>query len=69
MSIAAPTMIAADAPLFRTGQIGRMTLRSRFVQAPIFTQHATAWGEAGERWSPHGAIRPAADSDSTNQEP
>jgi 2,4-dienoyl-CoA reductase (NADPH2) len=27
-----------------------MTLRNRFVQSPIFTQFATTWGEAGERF-------------------
>ena len=43
MSIAAPTMIATDSPLFRPGRIGKMTLRNRFVQAPIFTQYATTW--------------------------
>jgi 2,4-dienoyl-CoA reductase-like NADH-dependent reductase (Old Yellow Enzyme family) len=50
MSIAAPTMIATDSPLFRPGRIGKMTLRNRFVQAPIFTQYATTWGEAGEKF-------------------
>ena len=39
-----------DGPLFREGRIGRMTLRNRFVQAPIFTQFATTWGEAGDRF-------------------
>ncbi|MDT7575366.1 MAG: dimethylglycine catabolism, partial [Pseudonocardiales bacterium] len=36
-------------PLFRPGRIGRMTLRNRFVQAPIFTQFASTWGEVDER--------------------
>jgi dimethylglycine catabolism A len=50
MSTAAPTPSAADTPLFRPGRIGRMTLRNRFVQAPIFTQFATTWGEVGDRF-------------------
>jgi 2,4-dienoyl-CoA reductase (NADPH2) len=44
------TAVAADGPLFQEGRIGRMTLRNRFVQAPIFTQFASTWGEAGERF-------------------
>ncbi|GAA4783048.1 FAD-dependent oxidoreductase [Actinomycetospora chlora] len=36
-------------PLFRPGRIGSMTLRNRFVQAPIFTQFATTWGEVDQR--------------------
>jgi dimethylglycine catabolism A len=36
-------------PLFRPGRIGGMTLRNRFVQAPIFTQFATTWGEVDQR--------------------
>jgi dimethylglycine catabolism A len=43
----APTR--ADGPLFEPGRIGRMTLRNRFVQAPIFTQFASTWGEVDER--------------------
>jgi 2,4-dienoyl-CoA reductase-like NADH-dependent reductase (Old Yellow Enzyme family) len=38
-----------DGPLFQEGRIGRMTLRNRFVQAPIFTQFATTWGEVDDR--------------------
>jgi len=43
--------ISADreGPLFQEGRIGRMTLRNRFVQAPIFTQFATTWGEVDDR--------------------
>lgn len=40
---------AHDGPLFRPGRIGTMTLRNRFVQAPIFTQFASTWGEVDER--------------------
>jgi 2,4-dienoyl-CoA reductase-like NADH-dependent reductase (Old Yellow Enzyme family) len=35
--------------LFRPGRIGNLTLRNRFVQAPIYTLFATTWGEAGEK--------------------
>ncbi|RTL69144.1 MAG: FAD-dependent oxidoreductase [Pseudonocardiaceae bacterium] len=38
-----------DGPLFEPGRIGSMTLRNRFVQAPIFTQFATTWGEVDQR--------------------
>ena len=38
-----------DGPLFQPGRIGRMTLRNRFVQAPIFTQFASTFGEVDER--------------------
>ncbi|RZL74171.1 MAG: NADH oxidase, partial [Rhodococcus sp. (in: high G+C Gram-positive bacteria)] len=38
-----------DGPLFRPGRIGQMTLRNRFVQAPIFTQFASTFGEVDER--------------------
>jgi len=43
--------ISADpeGPLFQEGRIGRMTLRNRFVQAPIFTQFATTWGEVDDK--------------------
>ena len=44
-SVAATT--TQPGPLFRPGRIGRMTLRNRFVQAPIFTQFASTWGEVG----------------------
>ena len=40
---------AGSGPLFEPGRIGRMTLRNRFVQAPIFTQFAGTWGEVGDR--------------------
>ncbi|TWH14824.1 2,4-dienoyl-CoA reductase (NADPH2) [Rhodococcus rhodochrous J45] len=40
---------AQDGPLFRPGRIGQMTLRNRFVQAPIFTQFASTFGEVDER--------------------
>ena len=36
-------------PLFQEGRIGRMALRNRFVQAPIFTQFASTFGEVDER--------------------
>ena len=38
-----------DGPLFQPGRIGQMTLRNRFVQAPIFTQFASTFGEVDER--------------------
>ncbi|UZG55435.1 NAD(P)/FAD-dependent oxidoreductase [Rhodococcus opacus] len=38
-----------DGPLFQPGRIGKMTLRNRFVQAPIFTQFASTFGEVDER--------------------
>ena len=46
-SVAATT--TQPGPLFRPGRIGRMTLRNRFVQAPIFTQFASTWGEVDDR--------------------
>jgi 2,4-dienoyl-CoA reductase (NADPH2) len=47
----APTQAAhaADNALFRPGRIGRMTLRNRFVQAPIFTQFASTFGEVDDK--------------------
>jgi 2,4-dienoyl-CoA reductase-like NADH-dependent reductase (Old Yellow Enzyme family) len=36
-------------PLLQPGRIGSMTLRNRVVQAPIFTQYATTWGEASRK--------------------
>lgn len=33
-------------PLLKPGRIGSMELSNRLVQAPIFTQYATTWGEA-----------------------
>ena len=44
-----PATTTQPGPLFRPGRIGRMTLRNRFVQAPIFTQFASTWGEVDER--------------------
>ncbi|OOL31547.1 NADH oxidase [Rhodococcus rhodochrous] len=38
-----------DGPLFQPGRIGRMTLRNRFVQVPIFTQFASTFGEVDDR--------------------
>ena len=35
------------APLFQPGRIGRLQLRNRLVQSPIYTMFATADGEAG----------------------
>lgn len=35
--------------LYQPGQIGKTTLRNRFVQSPIFTQYATTMGEVGDR--------------------
>ena len=35
--------------LFEPGRIGRLKLRNRFVQSPIYTMFATADGEAGPR--------------------
>ena len=40
---------AGSAALFQPGQIGRLKLRNRFVQSPIYTMFATADGEAGPR--------------------
>jgi 2,4-dienoyl-CoA reductase-like NADH-dependent reductase (Old Yellow Enzyme family) len=37
------------AALFRPGKIGNLTLRNRFVQAPIYTLFASTWGEAGDK--------------------
>jgi 2,4-dienoyl-CoA reductase-like NADH-dependent reductase (Old Yellow Enzyme family) len=38
-----------EGPLFQPGRIGRMMMRNRFVQAPIFTQFASTFGEVDER--------------------
>jgi dimethylglycine catabolism A len=35
--------------LFQPGKMGPMTVRNRFVQAPIYTLFATTWGEAGDK--------------------
>lgn len=40
---------AQSAALFEPGRIGRLHLRNRFVQSPIYTMFATADGEAGPR--------------------
>ena len=40
---------APEGPLFEPGRIGTMTLRNRFVQAPIFTQFASTFGEVDEK--------------------
>lgn len=39
----------SHAALFQPGQIGRMKLRNRFVQSPIFTQYAGTFGDVSER--------------------
>jgi len=39
----------AYAPLLEEASIGTMRLRNRIVQAPIFTQYATTWGEASRK--------------------
>lgn len=47
-----PQLVASDAPtaaLFRTGRIGQMELRNRFVQAPIYTQFASTFGEVTDK--------------------
>jgi 2,4-dienoyl-CoA reductase (NADPH2) len=53
MTTTAPSPVSAEPgqtePLFEPGRIGTMTLRNRFVQAPIFTQFATTWGEVDQR--------------------
>lgn len=45
-------LVASDNPtaaLFLPGRIGKMELRNRFVQAPIFTQFASAFGEVTDK--------------------
>lgn len=52
VSVKAPKDIEMSRPhpaLFQTGQIGRMTLRNRFVQSPIFTQYAGTFGDVSDR--------------------
>lgn len=39
----------ATAPLYQPGRIGTMHLRNRFVQAPIFTQFASTFGEVDDK--------------------
>lgn len=49
------------ASLFRPGKIGTMTVRNRFVQAPIYTLFASVWGEADEKMIEYtGLVRGAA---------
>lgn len=46
------TLLASDAAagaLFQPGRIGTMQLRNRFVQAPIFTQFASTFGEVDDK--------------------
>jgi dimethylglycine catabolism A len=49
VSIATTRRMTGLEPLLQPGQIGGMTLRNRVVQAPIFTQYATTWGEASRK--------------------
>lgn len=45
-------LVVSDSPtaaLFQPGRIGNMQLRNRFVQAPIFTQFASTFGEVDDR--------------------
>jgi 2,4-dienoyl-CoA reductase (NADPH2) len=45
-------MVMSDgptAPLFQPGRIGTLHLRNRFVQAPIFTQFASTFGEVDDK--------------------
>ncbi|MGJ9403548.1 FAD-dependent oxidoreductase [Arthrobacter sp. KK5.5] len=49
-----PTTITTSGPvkhgaLFQPGRIGRMALKNRFVQSPIFTQYAGTSGEVTDR--------------------
>lgn len=46
------SLLATDGPaaaLFQPGRIGRMHLRNRVVQAPIFTQFASTFGEVDDK--------------------
>jgi 2,4-dienoyl-CoA reductase-like NADH-dependent reductase (Old Yellow Enzyme family) len=46
------SLVMSDGPaaaLFQPGRIGTMQLRNRFVQAPIFTQFASTFGEADDK--------------------
>ena len=45
-------LVVSDSPsaaLFQPGRIGSMQLRNRFVQAPIFTQFASTFGEVDDK--------------------
>jgi 2,4-dienoyl-CoA reductase (NADPH2) len=45
-------LVVSDSPtaaLFQPGRIGNMQLRNRFVQAPIFTQFASTFGEVDDK--------------------
>ncbi|WP_053160529.1 FAD-dependent oxidoreductase [Pseudomonas sp. P1.8] len=47
-----PNLVTSDGPsaaLFQPGRIGSMQLRNRFVQAPIFTQFASTFGEVDDK--------------------
>jgi 2,4-dienoyl-CoA reductase (NADPH2) len=47
-----PNLVISDGPnaaLFQPGRIGQMQLRNRFVQAPIFTQFASTFGEVDDK--------------------
>ncbi len=46
------TLVMSDGPaaaLYQPGRIGKMQLRNRFVQAPIFTQFASTFGEVDDK--------------------
>ena len=46
------TLVMSDGPaaaLYQPGRIGTMQLRNRFVQAPIFTQFASTFGEVDDK--------------------
>jgi 2,4-dienoyl-CoA reductase-like NADH-dependent reductase (Old Yellow Enzyme family) len=46
------SLVMSDGPaaaLFQPGRIGTMQLRNRFVQAPIFTQFASTFGEVDDK--------------------
>jgi len=52
MTLIEPPSVAPDArlaPLFQQGRIGRMVIRNRFVQSPIFTQFASTFGEVDQK--------------------
>ena len=44
-----PHSAVKHSALFQPGRIGRMILKNRFVQSPIFTQYAGTWGEVSDR--------------------
>jgi 2,4-dienoyl-CoA reductase-like NADH-dependent reductase (Old Yellow Enzyme family) len=46
------TLVVTDSPaaaLYQPGRIGTLQLRNRFVQAPIFTQFASTFGEVDDK--------------------